>query len=197
VTGIRNSSDPVNIGIDVGMRRLAVASWDLGFAKSFELKAPTPAKPANRANELNQLGRWLWDVLMDHQVQPQHVVAWVERSYVGNSVGNPATALALAETVGMVLSTVLWGRAERVDASTWKMNLLGPGHGHASKGEVSLWLSLEWPQLYQLCETEDEKDAMCISLYGQMRHDGKVGPPTKSARKRASVARGPASKPTA
>ena len=80
----------------------------------------------------------------------------------------------------MVLSTVLWGRAERVDASTWKMNLLGPGHGHASKGEVRPVAELDWPQLYRLCETEDEKDAMCISLYGQMRHEGKVGPPTKS-----------------
>ena len=182
------TTDPVNIGIDVGMRRLAVASWDLGFASHMELKAPTPAKPANRADELNQMGRWLWDVLMDHQVQPQHVIAWVERSYVGNSARNPATALALAETVGMVLSTVLWGRAERVDASTWKMNLLGPGHGHATKTEVAYWLQSTWPQLYAICDTEDEGDAMCISLYGQMRHDGTVGPPSRAKRKRASVA---------
>lgn len=189
MTSMRNSAtDPVNIGIDVGLRRLAVASWDLGFAGHMELKAPTPAKPANRANELNQLGRWLWDVLMDHQVQPQHVIAWVERSYVGNSVRNPNTALGLAETVGMVLSTVLWGRAERVDASTWKMNLLGVGQGHATKSQVDLWLASEWPQLYRRCETEDERDAMCISLYGQMRHDGTVGPPTKAKRKRTSVA---------
>ena len=179
-------NDPVNIGIDIGMRRLALASWDRAFASSIELRRPTTAHPANRADELNQLGRWLWDVLLDHQIEPQNARAWVERSYVGNSVGNPATALALAETVGMVLSTVLWQRAERVDASTWKMNLLGEGHGHASKYEVGYWMQSEWPQLYSRCDTDDEIDAMCISLYGQMRHDGTVEPPSKAKRKRAS-----------
>jgi hypothetical protein len=124
-------SEPINIGVDIGLRRLAVASWGLGFAKHLELKAPTQTKPANRANELSVLGSWLWDALMEHQVQPHHAIGWVERSYMGNSVGNPNTAMGLAETIGMVLTAVHWGRAERVDASTWKMNLLGPGSGHA------------------------------------------------------------------
>ncbi len=181
-------SEPVNIGVDIGLRRLAVASWAMGFAESFELKAPTVARPANRAQELEQMGHWLWEVLMDHQIQPHHAIGWIERAYVGNTARNPNTAMGLAETIGMVLTAVHWGRAERVDSSTWKMNLLGPGHGHATKGEVAIWLDANWPRLWMLCDTEDELDAMCISLYGQMRHDGTVGPPTKTKRKRASVA---------
>lgn len=178
----------VNVGVDVGLRRLAVASWDFGFADSVQLPKPTAARPANRANELNLLARWLWDVLSENQLRPEHVNLWVERSYVGNSVGNPATAMGLAETVGAVLTAGQWAQAERVDASTWKMNLLGPGKGHASKEMVEAWLRSEWPQLVAVCGTEDQVDAMCISMYGQMRDDGRASAPTKVRRKKASNA---------
>jgi Holliday junction resolvasome RuvABC endonuclease subunit len=96
---------------------------------------------------------------------------WIESAIQGHA-GNVQTTVKMAQTQGMIMATH-WGPCTVVAPSSWKAGI-GAG-GRADKEEVKEWLKRTHPDLFDVCATQDEVDAMCLSLYGIMVSGGLHG----------------------
>jgi hypothetical protein len=174
----------LDIGVDIGKRRLAVGCPETQQSWSIDLK-----KPGLRGGELQKLSYWLRNIVLPGlAVPPEHVNVWVEATYVGSHVLNIATALGLAETIGVVQAAAPWRECHTIGQSTWKAGALG--NGSVGKEYVALWLAENHPLLFVLCIADNAKpdqdriDAMCIGLYGMMRSNGTIPEPAAKPKKK-------------
>ena len=172
-------SDPqaVDIGVDIGVRRIALGCPTSGLSYAVDLGK----KPGIRYQELYQLAAWVGQVFPI----PGLIHLWVEQPYLSNGPGrNQNTTIAMAEVVGAIKAAAEWGQVDLVGQSTWKAQVVGDGR--ADKEEVALWLKTRHRDLYAKCALDqDQMDAMCIGLYGMMRTSGEIpAPPPKKAKKR-------------
>jgi Holliday junction resolvasome RuvABC endonuclease subunit len=163
----------IHVGIDVGIRRLAIGIPQMGYPASIDLGKPGKL---TREEELLTLAEWLTSEVDDT------MGLWVEMPYLSNGpAANQTTSIGMAETVGMIRSASRWHSVTMVGQSTWKAMVLGDGR--ADKSEVAMWLRENEPRLFDVCQGEDEMDAMCLGIYGQLRAEGAILPP--EAHKRA------------
>ena len=168
----------IDIGVDVGKRRLSFGSPMTSQVFSIDLK-----KPGDRAIELSTMSRWVRNVAIPgFGYSPSEISLWIEAAYVGTKVLNISTAMGLAETIGVVQSSAQWGMSEVIGTSTWKSAALG--NWHADKDFVAKWLEEFYPDLFDICHSQDEIDALCIGIYGTMRADGRVAAPVHKPKKR-------------
>jgi hypothetical protein len=159
---------PECLGVDFGMRRIALGSPDPPFSDHLDLK-----KPGDRQTEVHRLTRFLRGQGLGHAT-----TIWIEHPFVGRGNANIATAISLGETVGVIRAARLWAQVQVVHQSTWKSGLFGVGHGGADKDEIAAWLAEHHPQLFAAClGNQDRMDAMCIGLYGKLRASGDIPPP--------------------
>ena len=179
MTKLEGADDWADVGIDVGMRKLAYG-WP-AWKQSQEIHI-TPGKHT-RSQELAMLSKWVADRI------PPGVRLWIETPYVSNgSARNPTTSLHMAETVSAILTAQPWDvEPQYVAPNTWKAAVVG--NGNAPKAEVGLWLSNYDLDLYAACEDDENRvDAMCIGLYGQKRTLGVVLPPGNYRKRRRARA---------
>jgi len=153
----------IDVGIDIGKRRLAY-SWPYwGMTEYVDLGKPGMRRDA----ELRLMRDWLRTKL------PSGVQLWIDRPLA--HVGADA-AEGQAETIAAVLTAVDWVHAPiRVYSSTWKSQIVG--NHHAAKDDLRDWLIENHPALAVQCITEDQCDAMILGLYGKGRSDGEILPP--------------------
>lgn len=174
------------VGVDVGVRRLAMACPDQGWSDYVDLGRQHGRNDHfARHEELSYLKDWCWSAMVDWDCDVREVDLVIERTTASHAT-TAATGEAMNQTIGVVLAADDWRSATLVAQSTWKAQLLG--YGHADKEDINAWLRLSAPALHAICSTEDEVDAMCIGLYGVMLHDGviEVPAPKKRARKKVS-----------
>lgn len=162
----------IDVGIDVGMRRLAYGWPAYGLAGSIDLGRKSGI---SRDVELRTMREWLRKYL------PVGVQLWVDQPFAGN--GGIAAAQALSETIGMVLTAQDWTHPPViVHQATWKSQVLQ--NHQAGKDEMRAWLFERYPTLYRADMTEDEVDATIIGLYGIGRSEGRILPPEPKKPKR-------------
>lgn len=165
----------LNIGVDFGVRRIAIACADPGSvtAVSYDF-----AK-ADRGMELNYLTDRFQQFLVDAQtIGDTHL--WIEGAIAAGSK-NLQTMAALAATQGAIIG-VHGSPVTIVSVASWKHGTCG--NGSAPKEHVSQWLAETHFALYNACSTQDEVDAMCMSLYGIGVTSGEILIPVKVPKKR-------------
>lgn len=159
-------------GVDVGMRRLAVASPDAGIFEKIDLGR----KIGDRRQELLILSNWF-----DELIMPGADV-WVESAIMGGA-GNVQTAVKLAMTVGVLYASPGPATMQTVAPSSWKAAVCG--HGHASKDDVRAWVETHLPASATACaDIEDLFDATCIAVYGRLATQGELGEKRRVPRRR-------------
>ena len=171
----------ISVGVDIGIRQVAIGIPMLRWAGIFSLKI----RELERAEELLGIRRFLYGLAqVGHGMPFSEMHLWVEEAYLSNGPNrNQTTTVGLAETVGTVLGAESWGRAEKVGNSTWKAALIGDGK--ASKDEIAGWLLDNHRVLYNACAgSQDMMDAMCIGIYGEMRDSGQILAPVKRPKKK-------------
>jgi len=176
----------VDIGVDIGKRRLAIGCVDCAgsaFSDSIDL-----VKAGDRNIELVTLADWLCQSIFNHLfLSPRQVRLWVETPFMSNGpAANQTTTIAMAEVVGAIQGAARWEQVTMVGQSTWKAKVCG--NGRFDKGQVEAWLAYHHPDLLELCEgNQDRMDAMCAGLYGMMRSDGTIGPPEPRKKKKPKM----------
>lgn len=159
-------------GVDVGMRRLAVACVEAEVYLSVDLGT----KAGDRQRELAGLCAWF-----SGKVDPEAEV-WVETA-IGGASGNMQTAIKLAMTVGALHGIARPGHMFTVAPSSWKAAVVG--HGHADKVDVARWVKTRLPASAKACAgDQDLLDAVCIATYGQLVHEGRLVAPSGVQRRR-------------
>lgn len=168
------------IGVDYGVRRVAVACPSQGWATALTLKPG-----ADRGNELNELAQFVRGRVADME---GHI--YIE-SAIGGMSGNIQTVVGMAETCGAIMACFP-GRATRVAPSSWKAAVCG--NGRLDKAGVSAWLEQHHPALAAACRLangkldQDRVDATCLGLYVP----GVAGErPVRRSRSRAVLRVGP------
>lgn len=165
----------INLGVDFGVRRIAVACADPGHenAVSYEFKK------SDRGMELNYLeDRFQYVLITSRFVGDTHL--WIEGA-IAAGVKNLQTTVALAATQGAIIACH-GSPTTIVPVSTWKKGVCG--HGGLTKEGVEAWLLQFRPDLYAICRSQDERDAMCMSLYGIGMLSGEILVPAKVPKKR-------------
>lgn len=163
----------IDVGIDVGMRRLAYAWPAYGLSGSFDLGKGSSGM--TRDAELRAMQQWL------RAVVPDGVRLWVDQAFAG--AGAVAMAQRLTETISAVMTAQDWAISPIVvHSATWKSQVIG--NHKATKDEIQAFLEVNYPQLASECQTEDEYDAMVIGLYGKGRAEGRILPPEPKPPKR-------------
>jgi hypothetical protein len=159
-----------SLGVDYGMRRIAVACAEDGFAAAFHCTS------MDRGKELRMLAGWY----LAHAPLPGHL--WIEGAIQGGSK-NVQTTVKLAATQGAIMAAHV-GAVSIVAPSSWKAGTVL--NGNANKELVSFWLAETYPELWEACcGDQDQIDAMCMSLYGLGRFNGEIlEPPPKKPKKR-------------
>lgn len=150
-----------DVGVDIGLRRLAIAWPYWGIASSFDM-----GKSSGRSRdwELRAMQKWLRTQAEDG---PQ---LWIDQAFAQASV---AVAQRLTETIAAVMTAREWHRPPIVVHSmTWKSQVIG--NHRADKDEIKAYLQEHHPKLAEKCHTEDEHDAMVIGLYGKGRSEGVI-----------------------
>lgn len=170
----------INLGVDYGTRRIAIACCEQEWAYSYESK-----KEADRGIELYRLANFYRSKQMQYGI-PAHL--WIESAIMGISM-NVNTTVGMASAQGAVLATHA-GPCNVVSVSAWKAALVG--HGHATKDDVALWLRDNYVHLWNACESQDEMDAMCLSLYGHGIREGMFDLPAPKKKKRKLKGQNPA-----
>lgn len=149
------------IGIDYGVRRVAIALIQRGEVEAYDCTKDSARMGWDRAGELYEMGQWA--KLMVGGMQGPIFV----ESPIGGMSGNMQTLAGMAETCGALLSCFP-GRAHKVAPSSWKA--LVCGNGSFDKARVSAWLQAEHPSLYDAClkpsgkVDQDRVDAACLGL---------------------------------
>lgn len=171
------SESTIDVGIDIGMRRIAYAWPSFGLVDSFDMGK----KAGRRDYELRAMQEWL------NTKVPEGVQLWVDQAFAGQ--GAVAMAQRLTETIAAVMTAQTWFLPPIVvHQATWKSQLIG--NHMADKAEINAWLAEHRPDLHRLCETEDEYDATAIALYGKERSEGRILAPVpkKKPRRKAKKA---------
>lgn len=164
----------IDVGIDIGMRRLAYSWPSYRLSGAIDLGRQ---KGLSRDAELRMLQDWLITKL------PVGVRLWIDQAYAQASI---ATAQRLSETIAAVYTAQDWIISPiLVHSSTWKSQVIG--NHMAGKDELRSWLEQERPDLYRPAMTEDEVDATIIGLYGKGRADGRILPPEPKKPKKRKV----------
>lgn len=174
----------ISVGVDIGIRQVAVGIPRMGYAAIFSLKI----RELDRPGELMGIREFLFHLtkagggLLFAQMH-----LWVEEAYLSNGPhANQTTTIGMAETVGCVLGAEKWGKAEKIGQSSWKKGLLGDGN--ASKDEIADWLATNRPDLFAKCAaSQDMIDAMCIGLYGEGRDSGRIATPAPRPKKKRTI----------
>jgi len=151
------------IGIDLGVRKLAVATFtdgDAGFSL-YHTNVFEAEENVSRHTQLRSIGMFAQSSVHGYQTD----CVFVESVIVGN---NHKYSIGLAQTLGAVLASILPGvRVELVDNKVWKRDVVG--NGNATKDQISNYIDVTHPAYAPLCEGEhkqDRYDAVCIGLYG-------------------------------
>jgi hypothetical protein len=154
----------MDYGVDVGMRRLAVACPETGVVKAYKLPVSD-----DRATELHQLQTWAQVAI------PPGSRVWVEAQFQQPGLGTTAIKLAMTSAVVLASAAASGGMGTLVPPSTWKMVVCG--NGGLDKVGVAAWLATNHPALSAACDgDQDQIDACCIGLYGQDCSAGLVAP---------------------
>lgn len=163
-------SELLNIGVDYGVRHVAVACYEHSWATSFS------AKNDDRGEELKDLVDeykcWMPRGSQSH--------LWIESAIQGIS-GNVQTAVGMAATQGAIMAAH-WGPVTMVAPSSWKAGVVG--NGHASKADATTFLKESYMHLATFCDNQNEIDAMCLAIYGRMLTGGEIAPPVPKPKKR-------------
>lgn len=146
-------------GVDYGVRRAAVVHPARGVSSVLRLK-----KEDDLVN-LNQLHVWMYSHCA--RTRPDLVVV---ESPIQGAHRNIRVGLRLAMVAGalVVAARSSGARVLLVEPATWKSQVMGHGHGNASKADVAAWLADTEPVLSDLLDgDQDAVDAACLGLYGQ------------------------------
>jgi len=147
------------IGIDYGVRRVAIACPSQGWVEAYELK------PGNdRGTELSYLQE-----MTDSTLEAKGVTAMPVflESAIGGAAGNLQTLVGMGMTAG-ALAACFPGRVHLVAPSSWKA--LVCGSGRLDKAGVAAWLESTHPALAEACRKsngkldQDRVDATCLGL---------------------------------
>ena len=164
----------MDVGVDVGMRRLAVCCPESGLVDTIDLgKKVNP----RRDLELHVLQAWAGRVI------PPGSRVWCEAQFQMPGLGT--TGIKLAMTAAVVLASAVehGGTGTLVPPASWKAAVVG--HGGADKARVRAWLLEHHPALAAACgEDQDLTDAACLGFYGRSVVAGLV-PPGKLPRRRS------------
>lgn len=162
----------IDVGIDIGQRRLAFGWPHFRIAGSIDLGKELVV---SRDHELRTMQAWL------NKNIPSGAQLWIDQAFAQASV---AVAQRLTETIAAVLTAQQWTRPPIIiHSGTWKSQVVG--NHRASKAEIRDWLEEHHPELARKCLTEDETDSMVIGLYGRGRTLGEISPPDiKKAKRR-------------
>lgn len=160
-----SGDDRVIFGVDLGTRRIAVASADHSYLVELSLEGARSKRQFPQETDAgSELGRWVSEQLAPFGYGGHHF--FVERPVtLRGRKQNIRTAVGQGLSAGAVIS-YLPGVTHVVENSQWKLEVVG--NGHADKAEVRRWLEDRQPALAALCAgSEDGADAFCLSLYGQ------------------------------
>jgi Holliday junction resolvasome RuvABC endonuclease subunit len=161
-------------GIDVGMRRVAVACPERGEA--WALKVPDKV---DHVDAMHFISAYVG------QLVPIAARVWIESVIQGGN-GNVQTAVKMGMTAGAIIGALPNRQVRLVAISSWKMAVCG--HGGIDKDDVRWWLDESSPALAAACEgDQDRYDATCIALYGQIWRPDQLDAPRR-VRKRAQGA---------
>jgi hypothetical protein len=150
------------IGIDYGVRRVAVACPSQGWADAMSVKEQ------RRSAELGALVSFT-RACMDRAIREgaSRVCPVFVESPIGGASGNMQVAVHMGMTAGAI-AACFPGRAHLVAPSSWKA--LVCGSGRLDKPAVAAWLEREHPSLAEACRKpngkldQDRVDATCIGL---------------------------------
>lgn len=163
----------MHVGVDVGVRRIAVGCANPPFSSSIDLGA----SGGHRQTEVGLLERWCRSL----PLRGAHF--WVEKPYMSSSITNPDTSIAMGETVGVIRTAFARNEVTMVHQSSWKAAVIGSGK--ADKAAVQAFLLEHHPELAALCMgVEDRYDAMAIGIYGTLVAEGTVSLPVPKAQRR-------------
>jgi Holliday junction resolvasome RuvABC endonuclease subunit len=174
----------IDIGVDIGIRRLAIGVPMYNHAYHCDLEKPGVWE---RDQELRTMTQWLREIVNLYLYVPaKDIHLWVEQPFLSNGgKSNQTTTIAMAETVGAVQAAMLWGSVNIVSQSTWKAQVCG--NGRLDKLQVGDWLAMHHPGLSDICSGQDEVDAMCIGLYGIGRSSGEILAPVAKPKKKRKL----------
>lgn len=147
------------IGVDPALRRLAAVCVQHSEVETWEVQQ------SHRGQEVKVLADYLsdWIDFLQVKYEDYNTTVWCEAPIVGISK-NVQTGLNIATTVGAVLAVSQVSFL--VPPASWKKAVLG--NGRATKAQVSDWLREVKPDLFRLCNgDQDAIDATCIALYGE------------------------------
>lgn len=179
-------------GVDLGVRKVAIACPKLRYATSLELGI----RDHPREVELRTIAEFVRSARRDACISYRgaylpalSIDLFIEEAYLSNGAHrNQTTTVAMAEVVGAVLAAEVWGSSTKVSNSAWKAALLSDGR--ADKPAIGAWLKRYSPALYEACSGhEDRIDATCIGIYGDMRQAGTIPPPAPKKKKVRKSAR--------
>lgn len=165
-------------GVDVGMRRLAVACPETGEVHVNVLRVSD-----RRDLELHTLQAWVGRII------PPGSRVWCEAQFQMPRLGQ--TGIKLAMTAAVVLASAVehGGTGTLVPPSSWKAEVVG--HGGADKDRIRDWLTEHHPALAEACAgDQDAFDAACLGLYGQHVVAGLVSASPVRRRRPRNVLRG-------
>lgn len=154
---------PVPLGIDYGVRRVAVGSVDPRFIYDIKVSA-APGEP-NDPDALDELYRDI-RVIVSSLVKKDGVLVAIESPIQGASA-NIKTGLRLAQVAGAIQVACRHAGAATllVAPSEWKKAVVGVGN--AGKDQVDEWLAANHPHLRAACHSQDAVDATCLALHAQ------------------------------
>lgn len=157
----------MNIGVDLGTRRIALACPEVDFAFSDELKGVRLKRDYPGEWDAGYaLGRRAALAMSRAGFLPGHAVKfYFERPM---SFKSARTAIGQAFSAGAVFSQLVpFGHAIELSNTTWKKELIG--HGNADKDTCRGWLEGNYPALAEICgEDQDLVDAHCIALWAEL-----------------------------
>lgn len=157
-----NWPSDVYVGIDLGLRKVAVSIPERGVLRSIELNRGD----YTRAEELLKLQQFVTGVV------PTAAIVSIEMPILGLS-RNAQTAIGIGQTCGVVMASVAACSREIHDVavSSWKKAVVG--RGNATKDDVGDWLRTNHEALYRGCEgNQDLIDASCIAFFGTVVDEG-------------------------
>ena len=153
-------------GVDLGTRKSAVSRLSVGSDRDDVPMAMPMSRvnaislmvhPTQRANELHILAT------MTSEACEGSNYVFIEEPLVGRGV---KASMGISQTAGAVMAWLgqMSIPTELVNVSHWKKGLLGKGN--ASKEDIEMWLSTNYPVYSAECDDQDQRDATCVALYG-------------------------------
>lgn len=154
----------MTVGIDYGVRRVALGCPEARFASSME----APEQPTADFDAFHAMASWVAEQLLvltrDHgEIQ----LAALEHPFAGSGNANVGTAIRLGMAAGAfgLICKELAIPVFVVQQSTWKKDVLG--NGGLDKPGIAREAALRWPDHAALTSGEDELDAMMIGLWAE------------------------------